>query len=115
MKVILPVGYEHWLIKFDGVQFNGDWGIVDPAGYGLLEYSYYKMALGCGVEMMESGLLQENGGNHFMIRRFDRPNEGDKYFVQTFAALNNFDYYETASTQPEWRDQEFSPGRLKTP
>jgi serine/threonine-protein kinase HipA len=29
--VDLPAGYEHWLIKFDGVQFGGDWGVADPA------------------------------------------------------------------------------------
>lgn len=93
----LPAGYEHWLIKFDGVQFSGDWGIADPAGYGLLEYSYYKMALRCGINMMESRLLQENGRCHFMTRRFDRSNNGDKYFTQTLAALNHFDYYETGA------------------
>jgi serine/threonine-protein kinase HipA len=32
-----------------------------------------------------------------MTRRFDRSNEGDKYFVQTLAALNHFDYYETGA------------------
>ena len=36
----LPTGFEHWLIKFDGVKFSGDWGVADPSGYGLLEYSY---------------------------------------------------------------------------
>lgn len=55
----LPPGYEHWLIKFDGVQFSGDWGIADPAGYGLLEYSYYEMARQSGIQMMESRLLHE--------------------------------------------------------
>jgi len=93
----LPAGYEHWLIKFDGVQLNGDWGLADPAGYGLLEYSYYKMAFRCGINMMDSRLLKENGRNHFMTRRFDRSNNGDKYFVQTLAALNHFDYYETGA------------------
>ena len=37
----LAVGFEPWLIKFDGVAFSGDWGVADPAGFGLLEYSYY--------------------------------------------------------------------------
>ena len=57
----LPEGYEHWLIKFDGVEFSGDWGVADPAGYGLLEYSYSQVAQRCGVEMMECRLLRENG------------------------------------------------------
>jgi len=89
----LPAGFEHWLIKFDGVKFSGDWGIADPSGFGLLEYSYYLMATQCDIHMMESRLLTENGRNHFMTRRFDRDNNGEKHFVQTFGALTHFDYY----------------------
>jgi serine/threonine-protein kinase HipA len=91
----LPAGFEHWLIKFDGVEFSGDWGVADPAGYGLLEYSYYKIARACGINMMESRVFSENGRNHFMTRRFDRDEEGGKKFVQTFAALAHYDYYES--------------------
>ncbi len=91
----LPAGYEHWLIKFDGVQFNGDWGVADPAGYGLLEYSYYQMARACGIDMMESRLFSENGRNHFMTKRFDRENESGKQFVQTLGAMAHFDYWES--------------------
>jgi len=91
----LPGGYEHWLIKFDGVQFSGDWGIADPAGYGLLEYSYYLTARQCGIDMMQSRLFSENGRNHFMTRRFDRDETGAKKFVQTFAALKHFDYFQS--------------------
>ncbi len=93
----LPAGFEHWLIKFDGVAFSGDWGVADPAGYGLLEYSYYLMAKACGIEMMESRLFSENGRNHFMTRRFDRGPSGDKRFIQTFAALAHYDYYESGA------------------
>jgi len=91
----LPSGFEHWLIKFDGVKFSGDWGVADPSGYGLLEYSYHEMAKACGIDMAESGLFSENGRNHFMTRRFDRDNEGGKKFVQTFAALAHYDYFES--------------------
>lgn len=91
----LPQGFEHWLIKFDGVEFNGDWGVADPSGYGLLEYSYYLMAKKCGIEMMESRIFAENGRNHFMTRRFDRTDDGDKKYVQTFAALAHYDYFQS--------------------
>ena len=91
----LPAGFEHWLIKFDGVEFSGDWGVADPAGYGLLEYSYYLMAKQCGIDMMESRIFSESGRNHFMTRRFDRDEEGGKKFIQTFAALTHYDYYES--------------------
>ncbi|HEB51804.1 MAG TPA: type II toxin-antitoxin system HipA family toxin [bacterium] len=89
----LPPGFEHWLIKFDGVAFNGDWGITDPKGFGLLEYAYSRLAERCGVTMSECRLLQENGRSHFMTRRFDRDERGGKRFVQTFAALGHHDYY----------------------
>ena len=89
----LSPGFEYWLIKFDGVQFNGDWGVTDPAGYGLLEYGYYKMAKACDIDMMECHLFRENGRNHFMTRRFDRDESGQKKFIQTFGALMHYDYY----------------------
>ncbi|MCB9876244.1 MAG: type II toxin-antitoxin system HipA family toxin [Planctomycetes bacterium] len=92
-QTTLPQGFEHWLIKFDGVAFSGDWGIADPKGYGLLEYCYAQLAARCGVTMSECRLLQENGRSHFMTRRFDRDQQGRKRFVQTFAALAHFDYY----------------------
>jgi serine/threonine-protein kinase HipA len=88
----LPPDFEHWLIKFDGVSLSGDWGIADPAGYGLLEYSYHLMAKACGLNMMESRRFSENGRDHFMTRRFDRDAKGGKKFVQTFAAVAHFDY-----------------------
>ena len=93
----LPKGFEHWLIKFDGVANSGDWGVADPAGYGLLEYSYYEIARECGIDMMECRVLSENGRNHFMTRRFDRDKKDGKRFIQTFAALNHFDYYESGA------------------
>jgi len=96
----LPPGFEHWLIKFDGVRFGGDWGIADPAGYGLLEYAYSQLAKACGIEMSECRLLRENGRSHFLTRRFDRDADG-KRFVQTFAALGHYDYYESGACSYE--------------
>ncbi len=91
----LPAGFEHWLIKFDGVEFSGDWGVADPAGYGLLEYTYHLIARQCGITMMESRIFEENGRNHFMTRRFDRDEDGKKKFVQTLGAIAHFDYWES--------------------
>ena len=47
--------------------------------------------------MMESRILSENSRNHFMTRRFDRDEHGRKKFIQTFAALQHFDYYESGA------------------
>ena len=90
----LPKGFEHWLIKLDGVTGSGNWDVADPMGYGLLEYSYYLKAKECGITMMESKILRENGRNHLMTKRFDRDGKGGKKFTQTFAAVAHFDYYE---------------------
>ncbi|HMJ34981.1 MAG TPA: type II toxin-antitoxin system HipA family toxin [Baekduia sp.] len=85
-------GFEHWLLKFDGVSKAGDHGLVDPEGWGAIEYAYWRMATRAGVEMSECRLLPENGRRHFMTRRFDRPPGGDKLHMQTLAALDHVSY-----------------------
>ncbi|MDP1746413.1 MAG: type II toxin-antitoxin system HipA family toxin [Bacteroidota bacterium] len=87
-QVNAPKGYEHWLLKFDGVS-NKQLG--DPAGYGRIELAYYHMALDCGIEMMESKLFEENNRAHFMTKRFDRIKE-QKLHVQSFCAMRHFDF-----------------------
>jgi serine/threonine-protein kinase HipA len=54
--------------------------------------AYYNMAIACGVEMMPSRLLEENGRAHFMTKRFDREGGDIKHHIQTFCALKHFDY-----------------------
>lgn len=85
-------GFTYWLLKFDGVSGNKDKELEDPAGYGLIEYAYYKMALEAGIEMKECRLLKENGRSHFMTRRFDRTDKGGKIHMQSFCAIEHFDF-----------------------
>tara|TARA_B100000949_G_scaffold165614_1_gene146152 strand:- start:17202 stop:18488 length:1287 start_codon:yes stop_codon:yes gene_type:complete len=85
----VPNGFEHFILKFDGVT-NTELG--DPQGYGRIEYAYYLMAIDCGIEMMPSQLLEENGRAHFMTKRFDRIGQGEKMHMQTLCALAHFDY-----------------------
>ena len=62
----VPKGFEHWLIKLDGVsgeQFG------ESSGWGRIEYAYYLMAKDCSVEISDSLLLEENGRAHFMTKR----------------------------------------------
>ncbi len=47
-------GFEHWLLKFDGVSGNRDKGLEDPKGFGIIEYAYYRMARDAGITMSES-------------------------------------------------------------
>ena len=84
-----PKGFEHWLIKLDGVS---DVQLGSSHGYGRVEMAYYNMAIACGIEMMPSRLLEENGRAHFMTRRFDREGSEVKHHLQTFCALKHFDY-----------------------
>jgi serine/threonine-protein kinase HipA len=86
-----PAGFSHWLIKFDGVD-DEQFGASNE--YGKVEMAYYKMAIDCGIDMMESRLFEENGRAHFMTRRFDRPTENTKLHVQTFCAVQHYDFNE---------------------
>jgi serine/threonine-protein kinase HipA len=84
-----PKGFTHWLIKLDGVS-DSQFGA--STGYGRVEMAYYLMAKACGIEMTECRLLEENGRAHFMTKRFDRE-EGDiKHHIQTFCAMQHFDF-----------------------
>lgn len=85
----VPKGFEHWLIKLDGVS---EVQLGSSHGYGKVEMAYYHMAKACGIDMMPSRLLEENGRAHFMTKRFDREDGGIKHHVQTFCALKHFDY-----------------------
>jgi serine/threonine-protein kinase HipA len=85
-------GFQHWLLKFDGVSGNRDKELSDPEGYGIIEYAYSRMAKDCGIEMSECRLLSENNRNHFMTRRFDRLPDGGKLHIQSLSALAHFDF-----------------------
>lgn len=85
-------GFSYWLLKFDGVSGNRDKELEDPAGYGLIEHAYYHMARKAGIDMEESRLLKENGRSHFVTRRFDRTDTGQKIHMQSFCAMEHFDF-----------------------
>ncbi|TNE80140.1 MAG: type II toxin-antitoxin system HipA family toxin [Bacteroidetes bacterium] len=83
-----PEGFEHWIIKFDGVE---DKELGGSKGYGRIEMAYAEMAGKAGIQMEACRLLEENGRAHFMTRRFDRVGN-DKVHMQTFCALRHFDF-----------------------
>nr|WP_197062913.1 HipA domain-containing protein [Hymenobacter sp. APR13] len=84
-----PQSFEHWLLKLDGVS---DVQLGATHGYGRVETAYYTMNLACGIEMMPSRLLEENGRAHFMTKRFNREGGSTKHHVQTLCATKHFDY-----------------------
>lgn len=85
-------GFDYWLLKFDGVTGNKDKELEDPKGYGAIEYAYYLMARATGIAMSECRLLEEGGRRHFMTRRFDRLEGGEKLHMQSLCALAHFDF-----------------------
>jgi serine/threonine-protein kinase HipA len=86
-------GFEHWLLKFDGVGKDEELGTGE--GYGRIEFAYYLMATAAGIRMSDARLLEENGRAHFMTRRFDREVIGGKtlkHHIQTLCAINHLDF-----------------------
>jgi len=91
-QVKAPQGFEYWLLKFDGVRNNRDRDLADPQGFGAIEYAYALMAAAAGVRMAPCRMFDEGGRRHFMTRRFDRTDDGDKIHMQSLAALGHFDF-----------------------
>ena len=94
----VPKGFTHYLMKFDGVsEHNKDRETFgDPLGFGAMEYVYYLMATGCGIEMMPCRLLDEGSRRHFLTQRFDRRGN-DKIHVQTLNGIAHIDYKQHGS------------------
>ncbi|MEB0261793.1 type II toxin-antitoxin system HipA family toxin [Mucilaginibacter sp. 10I4] len=107
-----PKGFTQWLIKFDGVH---DAQFGTSRDYGRVEMAYHLMAVDCGIEMTECRLLEEHGRAHFMTRRFDRIPDQGKIHVQTFCALQHFDFNNVGSYSYEQLFQTMRSLRLDYP
>jgi serine/threonine-protein kinase HipA len=104
-------GFEHWLLKFDGI--GPDFELGSSQQYGRIEYAYFLMARAAGITISDCRLLEENGRAHFMTRRFDRTatdqtatdqtsdagvNHGvRKHHLQTLCAISHLDYKQRAT------------------
>jgi serine/threonine-protein kinase HipA len=111
-QTIAPKGFEHWLIKLDTVS---DVQFGESTGYGRIEMAYYLMATACGIEMMESRLMEENSRAHFMTKRFDREGGAEKHHVQTFCAMQHYDFSQITSFSYEQLFQTMRLLRLPYP
>jgi len=77
----LPVGYEHWIIKFNSLN--------DFEDSGAVEYTYSLMAKDAGIIMPETRLFQTDQGERFFgIKRFDRK-DNKRYHVHTLGGLTH--------------------------
>ena len=107
----VPKGFEHWLIKLDGVsgeQFG------ESSGWGRVEYAYYLMAKECGITISECELLEENGRAHFMTKRFDRDGN-TKHHIQSLCGLQHYDFNDMYGYSYEQVFQSMRILRLKYP
>lgn len=69
--------FEHCILKFN----------TPEHALSETEMTYYEMAVAAGINMMPSRLIEVEGVQHFLTRRFDRK-DGRKIFIQTLAAIN---------------------------
>lgn len=88
-QVKAPKGFSYWIIKFDGVH-DSQFGAT--MGYGRVEMAYYLMAKSAGIRMNECRLMEENGRAHFMTKRFDRFDNGQKIHMQSLCGIRHFDF-----------------------
>jgi serine/threonine-protein kinase HipA len=88
-QVKAPAGFSYWIIKFDGVH-DSQFGAT--SGYGRVEMAYYLMAKDAGIQMNECRMLEENGRAHFITRRFDRTDKGEKIHMQSLCGIRHFDF-----------------------
>lgn len=87
-------GFEHWLLKLDGMGNDSELGAT--RNYGRIEYAYSLMAKAAGMHMTDCSLLKENGRAHFMTRRFDRDNNR-KHHMQSLCAMSHLDFRQKAT------------------
>jgi serine/threonine-protein kinase HipA len=90
----VPPGFEHWMLKFDGMGTDRELG--GSQGYGRIEYAYHLMTRAAGIAMSPCKLLRESGRAHFMTKRFDRKGN-TKHHVQTLCAMAHLDYKQKAT------------------
>jgi len=92
-----PAGFEHYLLKFDGVEEHKTDSEVfgDPQGFGRMEYAYYLMAKDAGINISHSELLIDGKRAHFITQRFERGrgnNRNRKKHYISLCALDHADY-----------------------
>ncbi len=92
-QLTAPKGYEHFLLKFDGVSEKKSASEIfsDPKGFGIMEYAYYLMAVDAGIDISYSELLMEKNRAHFITRRFDRTGNKKSHFL-TLCGMDHADF-----------------------
>lgn len=93
------LGYDYYILKFDGITKNKDKDKVDSIYSTRIEYAYYLMAINAGINMSESELLIRDNKYHFMTKRFDRYIDDfgvmKKIHMQSLCAINHLPFDKT--------------------
>jgi serine/threonine-protein kinase HipA len=105
-------GFTHWIMKFDGVGDNKDKELADPKGFGRIEYAYYLMAEEAGIKMNECRLHEESDRAHFLTKRFDRLDDGNKLHMQSLGAMMHYDFNQAGAHSYEQAIQAIKRLRL---
>jgi serine/threonine-protein kinase HipA len=92
-QVNAPEGFEHYLLKFDGVveHSKSQETFGDPQGFGRMEYAYYLMAKDAGINISPCELLIDGKRAHFLTKRFDRIGNY-KLHYKSLCAMDHADY-----------------------
>lgn len=78
-QIDVEPGYDYFLLKF-GDKWRSS---------AELEQTYYEMARAAGINMMESRLVEVEGTNHFLTRRFDRDETGKQVTYTDFGSYGS--------------------------
>jgi len=83
----LPEGFEHWMLKFDGTDEHSG------ASENLLaEKAYLDMAKTCGIDTVQTTIIQDGGLNHLAIKRFDRIGNSKPLHMHTLAGITHINF-----------------------
>lgn len=83
----LKKGFQHHIIKFDSENEKGK-----STTFTKLEYLYMKLAKECNIDIPETHLIHKNGLSHYLIKRFDRRENGEKIHLHSAAGLTHSNF-----------------------
>ncbi len=97
-QIDAPEGFEHYLLKFDGVEEHkrSSETFGDPKGYGRMEFAYYQMAKDAGINISPSELLIDGDRAHFITKRFDRDGNRKLHYA-SLCAMDHADFNQPGS------------------
>ncbi len=84
----IPKGFIRAIIKYDDTA-NGD---ENKSTYSKLEYIYYLLAKRSGIDMSDCYLIHSGNKYHFVTKRFDIDEKGNRFHVHSLAGLLEIDY-----------------------